>query len=113
MLLLSWSGASLTLVDGIVVDLEVFHPQLAAGDDRRAPDLDPAAVVVGLVEQPGRLLGLDRLVVGHVEELDDLPFDVDHLGNPDGRAEAAGDPLGDAGLAVARDSRRGTSRGPS
>ena len=40
-------------------------------------------------------------MVGHVEQLDDLPLDLDGLGDPDRRPEAAGDPLGDAGLAVA------------
>ena len=40
-------------------------------------------------------------MVGHVEHLDQLAFDVKHSGNPDARAEAAGDSFGNAGLAVA------------
>ena len=78
-----------------------FVLELAADDDGRAPDLDPATVVAGLVEQAAGPLGLDRFMVRHVEELDDLAVDQDDLRDPHGRLEAAGDPLGDAGLAVA------------
>ena len=79
LLLLSWSGASLTLVIGIVVDLQVLHPELAAGHQRGPPDLDPASVVVVVAEQARRAL-LDRLVVGEVEQLDELPLDADAPG---------------------------------
>ena len=48
---------------GIVVDFEVLHPQLAAGDDRRPPDLDPAAIVVG-ARRAGRRSSIPRSARG-------------------------------------------------
>ncbi len=84
------------------MNLQVVHPQLAAGDDRRAADLNPAAVEVGFIEQAGGLLRLDQLVVCHVEELDDLPLDEDDPWDPYRCPEAARDALGHAGLSIAR-----------
>ena len=89
-------------VDGVDRHFELRHGQLAAGDDRRPADADPALVDLPLVEQA--VAGRQRhlLVVHRIEEADDLAVDADRAGNPDVAAEGGGDPLGDARLAVAR-----------
>ena len=83
-------------------DFQVVHRQLAADDDRRPADADPAVVDLAVVEQA--FVGRQRhfLVHAGVEQPHDLAVDADRPRNPDRLAERLGDPLGDARLAVAR-----------
>ena len=80
---------------------ELIHRELAADDDRGPADADPAVVDLAVVEQA--FVGGQRHFFVHagVEQPHDLAVDADRPRNPDELAEGLGDPLGDAGLAVA------------
>ena len=69
-------------VDVLMRHFELRHRQLAAGDDRRPADADPALVDLALIEQP--VAGRQRhfLVVDGIEQADDLAVDADGAGNP-------------------------------
>ena len=84
------------------VHLERVHRQLAADDDRRPADADPALVDRPGLQRAGRLVERRLVVQAGVEHAHDLAVDADRPRNPDAVAERRGHALGDARLAVAR-----------
>ena len=78
----------------VVAELQAVHCHFAADDHGRAADFDPAAVVIGPPHQALRVVSC-RLVIGRVEEFDELPVFDQGLGHPDILAEATRDPPGE------------------
>ena len=89
------------LREGVLRDLQFGHRQFPPGHHGRTHDLHPAGIDSRQVEQPLGDIVRDLLVDARIEQPHDFAVDPQRARNPDRGAEALGDPLGDAGLAVA------------
>lgn len=87
----------------IVTDFEIVEGEFATDDHGWTADTDPTAV-----EFMGRhdlvlRIGVDRgVVVGRIEELDDIPIIDDGMWDPDISASAGGEAFCEGGFAVSR-----------
>jgi hypothetical protein len=98
-------GRLVELGNRIEAQIEHIKGQLAAGDDEGPLAGDPTAVEI-FAPDAARLGGACRLLIGAlvnagIEDLDDLPFHLEAIGDVDHIVEDAADLFGDRSLAVA------------
>ncbi len=83
---------------GIEAEVEHLQRQLAAGDDEGPAAGNPALVEILAPQRPGARdagAALDALVNAGIEDLDDLAFHLEAIGNVDGSLKIEPIRLGD------------------